>query len=53
MKSCLKCNASINEDNDKYCMIITKLGRKILEFGCFHFECWKEYFKYCVKYGKG
>jgi hypothetical protein len=42
-KFCIKCYLEINEDLDKYCMVITKTGRKIKEFECFHFKCWKDF----------
>jgi len=47
MKSCLKCHDFINENKDKYCMIITKLGNRVVEFECFHFGCWKRFFREC------
>jgi len=50
MKTCLKCRKGIDE-NGKYCMIITKRGDKILEFECFHAECWKEHIEEAI--GKG
>lgn len=45
MKHCLKCHQLIDENNpkEKYCMIITKLGLKIIAFECFHFNCWKQF----------
>lgn len=45
MKYCLKCHQEINEDKDKFVMIITKLKGKILEFVCFHFDCWKGFLR--------
>lgn len=51
MKYCIKCSQVINENNKdaKWCMIITKKGQKIIEFECFHFECWKEFWDENVK----
>lgn len=43
-KYCIKCNESINEKG-KYAMIITKIGDRIIEFECFHIECWKKFFE--------
>lgn len=43
-KYCAKCGKSINEDKDKFCMIIGRKGKKITEFECFHYECWKSFF---------
>ena len=44
MKFCTYCNEDINEyDSEvKWTMLITKRGQKIIEFECFHFQCWKE-----------
>lgn len=30
-------------------MIITKIGNKILEFECFHAECWKEHIEEAIR----
>jgi len=51
MKFCAKCAKPINEtdEEEKYVMIITKRGNKILEFECFHFDCWKEFFDESVE----
>ena len=48
VKYCIKCEEQINEE-EKYIMIITKRGNRILEFECFHFECWKNFFEESVK----
>jgi len=47
VKFCLKCNKPIDEFNEKvkWAMIITKKGQKIIEFECFHFECWRGVFE--------
>ncbi len=43
MKICLKCDKPINEEGeDPYVMIIIKKRSKIMEFICFHFDCWQE-----------
>jgi hypothetical protein len=42
MKTCFKCNKPVNEEEDIYVMIITKKKDKILEFICFHLDCWQE-----------
>lgn len=43
MKICLKCNKPINEEGqDPYVMLIIKKKDRILEFICFHFDCWQE-----------
>ncbi len=49
-RKCIKCGKDINEyDSDlKWCMIITKKGQKIIEFECFHFQCWKGFFEESV-----
>ena len=47
-KYCVKCGEEINEE-EKYVMIITKRKDRILEFECFHFECWKSFFEESVK----
>jgi hypothetical protein len=44
VKFCAKCKKGINEDKDKFCMIIGKKNGKIFEFECFHYECWKSFF---------
>lgn len=51
MKTCLKCGKPINEyDNDeKWAMIITKKGQKIVAFDCFHFSCWKNFLEINLK----
>jgi len=45
-KYCTYCSRSIDENNPQvtWAMIITKRGEKIIEFVCFHLNCWKEYF---------
>jgi len=45
MKHCIKCLKQIDEKNpkEKWVMIITKLGLKIIAFECFHFNCWKQF----------
>lgn len=46
VKHCTKCGREIEEESDvKWCMIITKRGQRIIEFECFHFECWKAFFE--------
>jgi len=43
MKICLKCDKPINEEGeDPYVMIIIKKKGRIMEFICFHFDCWQE-----------
>lgn len=51
MKLCSYCHEPIDEFNPnvKWIMIITKKGEKIIEFRCFHFFCWKEFFDKSVK----
>lgn len=44
-KYCSKCGNYIDEDNEKYGIIMTKKGKKIIDFDVFHFNCWKEFFK--------
>jgi hypothetical protein len=53
MKYCSKCGEDILEKdfNLKWCMIITKNGPKIIEFACFHFECWREFCEESIKKG--
>jgi len=43
-KYCTKCKKSIDEKRDKFCMLISKNKGKIIEFECFHYECWKSFF---------
>lgn len=44
MKICFKCNKPINEDGEEvYVMIIIKKKNKIIDFICFHFDCWQEH----------
>ena len=45
MKTCIKCLKQIkeNDNKEKWAMIITKLGQKIISFECFHFNCWKQF----------
>lgn len=52
MKFCRKCDKKIDEYNPdfKWAMIITKKGQKIIEFECFHLECWKGHFEEAVQY---
>jgi len=48
-KICLNCGKGISEnwwDNEKFVMIITKRGGRIIEFACFHFECWKSFWSF-------
>jgi len=42
MKICFKCDKPINEEKDMYVMMIIKKKNKIMEFICFHFNCWQE-----------
>jgi len=51
VKFCPKCNEPIDENNEeeKYAMIITKRGNKIIDFQCFHFQCWREFFEEAVQ----
>jgi len=49
MKICFKCDKPIDEEGkDEYVMIITKRKNKIIEFICFHFDCWQEHTKNAV-----
>ena len=47
-KYCAKCRKDIDEDKDKFCMLISKDKGKIKEFECFHYECWKSFFAKAV-----
>jgi hypothetical protein len=51
MKHCLKFLKLINENNpkEKYCMMITKQGLKILAFECFHADCFQQFLDESVK----
>ncbi len=46
-KYCCYCSKYIDESSpdEKYSMMITKRGQKIIEFECFHFQCWQEVIK--------
>lgn len=48
VKTCMKCEEPINED-EKFSMILTKKQGKILEMECFHFKCWQEYLEENLK----
>ena len=49
MKTCFKCNKPIDEEGkNEYVMIITKRKDKIIEFICFHFNCWQEHLNSAV-----
>lgn len=44
MKTCFKCNKLIDEEGENsYIMIITKRKNEIIEFVCFHFDCWQKH----------
>jgi len=51
MKHCLKCSKLIDENNpqEKYCIMITKRGLKIIAFECFHANCWKQFWDESVR----
>tara|TARA_Y100000310_G_C20411785_1_gene682369 strand:- start:37 stop:225 length:189 start_codon:yes stop_codon:yes gene_type:complete len=53
MKICAKCHKEIDEFNEeaKWSMIITKKGQKIIEFKCFHIDCWKEHVEKSIGLG--
>ena len=36
---------------NKWIMIITKLGQRIIEFEAFHFLCWKEFIDESISFG--
>jgi len=46
-KYCTYCSKFIDEKSpsEKWAMIITKRGEKIIEFACFHFSCYEEIIK--------
>jgi hypothetical protein len=50
-KYCTYCRKFIDEksNSEKWNMIITKRGEKIIEFEAFHLNCWKEYFEMNLK----
>ena len=50
-KTCIKCFKQINEENpcEKWAMMITKLGKRILRLECFHDLCWREFWDESVK----
>lgn len=48
-KYCTKCRKNINEEKDKFCMLIAKKDNKIFEFECFHYSCWKSFFAEAIR----
>lgn len=53
MKFCIRCEEQIKEydENERWAMVITKKGRRIIEFEAFHLECWKKYVDDSIKKG--
>ena len=49
MKICSKCGETIDENNGKFCINMTKNNGKIIQFDAFHFDCWKEFFENAVR----
>lgn len=45
---CENCGKKVDTEKDKYVMVETGFGHKIIDQAYFHFDCWIEYFNKCV-----